>query len=113
MQDFIQAVTYSLTSKEQAQSYALETAPVTELLMPMSEERSTLRQSLIPHLLEAATYNVARRKDSVALYEIGSVFLGREEDGLPQEVEHVAAVITGKWVDHAWQAETKSLTSSS
>src|SRR5690606_11820388 len=43
-----QAVTYSLTSKEQAQEFALETAPVTELLMPMSEDRSTLRQSLIP-----------------------------------------------------------------
>lgn len=104
-----QALTYSLTSKEQAQSYALETAPVTELLMPMSEDRSILRQSLIPHLLEAATYNVARRMDSVALYETGAVFLGEEEDGLPQEVEHVAAVITGKWVDHAWQAETKSV----
>jgi phenylalanyl-tRNA synthetase beta chain len=102
-----QAITYSLSSKEHAQQYALETAPVTELLMPMSEERSTLRQSLIPHLLEATTYNVARRIDSVALYETGSVFLGVEEDGLPQEVEHVAAVITGKWVDHAWQAETK------
>ncbi|MET0786588.1 MAG: phenylalanine--tRNA ligase subunit beta, partial [Paenisporosarcina sp.] len=56
-----QAITYSLTSKELSQHFALETAPVTELLMPMSEERSTLRQSLIPHLLEAATYNVARK----------------------------------------------------
>ncbi|MBE1554462.1 phenylalanine--tRNA ligase subunit beta [Sporosarcina limicola] len=105
----VQALTYSLTSKEQAQAFALETAPVTELLMPMSEDRSILRQSLIPHLLEAATYNVARRTDSVALYETGSVFLGEEEDGLPLEVEHVAAVITGKWVDHAWQAETKTV----
>ncbi|WP_339250879.1 phenylalanine--tRNA ligase subunit beta [Sporosarcina sp. FSL W8-0480] len=104
-----QAITYSLTSKEHAQSYALETAPVTQLLMPMSEDRSTLRQSLIPHLLEATTYNVARRIDSVALYETGSVFLGEEEDGLPREVEHVAAVLTGKWVDHAWQGETKKV----
>lgn len=104
-----QALTYSLTSKEQSQAFALETAPVTELLMPMSEERSILRQSLIPHLLEATTYNVARRMDSVAFYETGSVFLGEEEDGLPQEVEHVAAVITGKWVDHAWQSETKTV----
>ena len=44
-----------------SQKFALETAPVTNLLMPMSEERSTLRQSLIPHLLEAATYNTARQ----------------------------------------------------
>ncbi|MHA6259411.1 phenylalanine--tRNA ligase subunit beta [Sporosarcina sp. CAU 1771] len=104
-----QALTYSLTSKEQSQKYALETAPLTELLMPMSEDRSVLRQSLIPHLLEAATYNVARRNDSVAFYETGAVFLGETEEGLPKEVEHVAAVITGKWVDHAWQAETKEV----
>ena len=49
--------------------------------MPMSEERSTLRQSLIPHLLEAASYNVARKAESVALYEIGSVFLGTNRRG--------------------------------
>lgn len=102
-----QAVTYSLTSSDLSQKYALKAEPVTKLLMPMSEERSTLRQSLIPHLIEAAAYNVARNVDSVALYEIGSVFLGQTEEGLPYEEEHVAAVITGKWVDHAWQGEKK------
>ncbi|WJY28024.1 phenylalanine--tRNA ligase subunit beta [Sporosarcina trichiuri] len=104
-----QAITYSLTSREESQSFALETAPVTELLMPMSEDRSVLRQSLLPHLLEAATYNVARRIDTVSLYETGSVFLGTEEDGLPKEVNHAAAVITGKWVDQPWQQETKKV----
>ena len=104
-----QAITYSLTSKELAQSFALETAPVTELLMPMSEERSTLRQSLIPHLLEAATYNVARKADSVTLFETGSVFLGETAEGLPHEEEHVAAVMTGKWLDHSWQGERKTV----
>lgn len=104
-----ESLTYSLTSKKEATSYALETAPVTELLMPISEDRSSLRQSIIPHLLEAATYNVARRNSSVGLYEISSVFFGAEEDGLSKEVAHVAAVITGKWVDHAWQAESKAV----
>ncbi|PIC71293.1 phenylalanine--tRNA ligase subunit beta [Sporosarcina sp. P16b] len=104
-----QALTYSLASPKDAQAFALETAPVTKLLMPMSEERSILRQSIIPHLLDATTYNVARRNESIALYETGSVFLGIEEDGLPKEVEHVAAALTGKWVHHAWQGETKKV----
>lgn len=104
-----QAITYSLTSKELAQSFALETAPVTELLMPMSEDRSILRQSLIPHLLESTTYNVARKADSVTLFETGSVFLGETAEGLPHEEEHVAAVMTGKWLDHSWQGERKSV----
>lgn len=97
-----QAVTYSLTSEELAQKYALKAEETTKLLMPMSEEHSTLRQSLIPHLLQAASYNVARQADTAALYEIGSVFLGKTEEQLPYEEEHVAFVITGKWVDNAW-----------
>ncbi|MEL4025783.1 phenylalanine--tRNA ligase subunit beta [Lysinibacillus endophyticus] len=100
-----QAVTYSLTSEELSQKYALKAEETTKLLMPMSEERSTLRQSLIPHLLESASYNVARNAESVALYEIGSVFLGKTSEGLPYEEEHVAVVVTGKWVDNAWQGE--------
>ena len=104
-----QAVTYSLTSAALSQKFALQAEDTTRLLMPMSEERSTLRQSLIPHLLEAAAYNVARSQEDVALYEIGSVFLGQTAEELPREVEHVAAVVTGKWVDHAWQGEKKQV----
>lgn len=100
-----QAITYSLTSDELAQKFALKAEDTTKLLMPMSEERSTLRQSLIPHLVEAASYNVARKADSVALYEISSVFLGQTEEQLPYEEEHIAFVLTGKWVDHTWQGE--------
>ncbi|KPN88658.1 phenylalanine--tRNA ligase subunit beta [Lysinibacillus sp. ZYM-1] len=104
-----QAVTYSLTSDALSQQFALKAEPVTRLLMPMSEERSTLRQSLIPHLIEAAAYNVARQADSVALYEIGSVFLGQSDEGQPFEEEHIAAVLTGKWLDHTWQGEKKAV----
>ncbi|QCR33195.1 phenylalanine--tRNA ligase subunit beta [Lysinibacillus sp. SGAir0095] len=100
-----QAVTYSLTSDELAQKFALKAEDTTRLLMPMSEERSTLRQSLIPHLVEAASYNVARKADSLALYEIGSVFLGKTAEELPYEEEHLALVVSGKWVDNAWQGE--------
>lgn len=104
-----ETLTYSLTSEKSSQQFALETAETTKLLMPISEERSTLRQSIIPHLLEVTTYNVARRNDSVALYEVSSVFLGEEDDGLPKEVAHVAAAITGNWIEHPWQQETKKV----
>lgn len=104
-----QALTYSLTSDELSQKFALEKAPTTRLLMPMSEERSTLRQSILPHLVEAVTYNVSRQQESVALYEVGSVFLGETEEGLPHEEEHVAIAITGNWVNHAWQGEQKKV----
>lgn len=104
-----QALTYSLTSDALAQKYALETAPTTRLLMPMSEERSTLRQSVLPHLIESLVYNISRQADTVALYEIGSVFLGETAEGLPLEREHVALAMTGKWVENAWQGEHKQV----
>ena len=61
----------------------------------MSEERSQLRLSLVPQLLEAVSYNVARKNDSVALYEVGSIFLPTEEGELPKEEQHLAGVMTG------------------
>ena len=39
----------------------------------MSEDRSNLRQSTIPQLLEVVRYNNARTIENVAIYEIGKV----------------------------------------
>ena len=102
----LQATTYSLTSEKSAKQFALEETEATRLLMPMSEERSILRQSLLPHLLESITYNTARRMDSVALYETGSVFL-KGNDELLNEQEHLAVAMTGLWLDNSWQGEKK------
>lgn len=102
----LQATTYSLTSEKSAKQFALEETETTRLLMPMSEERSILRQSLLPHLLDSVTYNTARRMDSVALYETGSVFL-KGDDELLNEQEHLAVAMTGLWLDNSWQGEKK------
>lgn len=102
-----QAVTYSLTSEEKAGQYALEKREPIKLSMPMSEDRSRLRLSIVPQLLEVLKYNLARQMDSVAVYEIGSVFLANGSDELPEEREHVAAAVTGLWHVHSWQGEKK------
>ena len=73
----------------------------------MSEERSQLRLSIVPQLLEVVKYNNARQMDSVALYEIGSVFLKQDGEQLPEEREHVAGAITGLWEANLWQGEKK------
>jgi phenylalanyl-tRNA synthetase beta chain len=65
--------------------------------------------SIIPQLLEAVKHNNARQIDSVALYEIGSVFLKQENELLPDEREHVAAAITGLWEASLWQGEKKAV----
>jgi phenylalanyl-tRNA synthetase beta chain len=102
-----QAITYSLTSREKATQYALEKREPVQLAMPMSEDRSLLRLSIVPQLLEALKYNLARQNDSLALYETGAVFLKAEEGDLPEEREHLAGALTGLWESHPWQGEKK------
>lgn len=104
-----QAVTYSLTSEEKAAQFALNAVDSIRLAMPMSEERSQLRLSIVPQLLEVVKYNNARQLDSLALYEIGSVFFKKDDQELPEEKEHVAGAITGLWESQPWQGEKKSV----
>lgn len=104
-----QAVTYALTSPAKATAFSLEVKDTVKLSMPMSEERSVLRQSIVPQLLEVLKYNVARQNDSVALYETGTVFLHTADNELPEEREHVAGALTGLWHSQAWQGEKKAL----
>lgn len=104
-----QAITYSLTSGEKATQYALENREPIRLAMPMSEDHSTLRLSIIPQLLNVLKYNAARQHDSLAIYEIGDVFLANRSDELPEEREHLAGAITGLWQSHLWQGEKKAV----
>ncbi|MBP0724008.1 phenylalanine--tRNA ligase subunit beta [Bacillus sp. RG28] len=106
-----EAVTYSLTSGSKVKRFALEAgeASPVRLALPMSEERSELRFSLVPHLLDAVSYNVARKEESVHLFEAGSVFLTSENNELPHEEEYLAGALTGLWLQHAWQGEKKAV----
>ncbi|OLS41473.1 phenylalanine--tRNA ligase subunit beta [Bacillus sp. MRMR6] len=104
-----QAVTYSLTSEEKAAQFALEKGDFIRLAMPMSEDRSILRLSIMPQLLEVLKYNSARQNDSLAVYETGAVFLANGQEDLPEEQEHLAGAVTGLWHSHSWQGEKKAV----
>lgn len=104
-----QAINYSLISKERAQDFTLEKHNTIDLLMPMSEAHATLRQSLIPHLIDAVAYNVARKNDDVRLYELGRVFFGNEEGELPDEVEYLSGILTGDYVVNQWQGKKEAI----
>lgn len=100
-----QAITYSLVDRERATAFTTTTHQTVELLMPMSEAHSTLRQSLIPHLIDATQYNVARKNQDIALYEIGNVFFGQEGQTLPEQVEYLSGIMTGEYVSNPWQGK--------
>ncbi|WP_436875505.1 phenylalanine--tRNA ligase subunit beta [Mammaliicoccus sciuri] len=98
-----QAITYSLVRKDIAQNYTLEQQEVVELMMPMSEDQAVLRQSLLPRLVDATRYNVARKNKNVALYELGKVFYSNGKDQLPTEVEFLSGILTGQYTGNKWQ----------
>ncbi|UMT76641.1 phenylalanine--tRNA ligase subunit beta [Staphylococcus roterodami] len=100
-----QAITYSLVSKENATAFAMQQRETIDLLMPMSEAHASLRQSLLPHLIEAASYNVARKNKDVKLFEIGNVFFANGEGELPDQVEYLSGILTGDYVINQWQGK--------
>lgn len=94
------------------------------LANPLSEEQPLLRTTLIPGLLAAARRNAGRGNTDLAIYEIGSVFLGEVDlvtpvrpsvqarpsepewttlnALLPVQPRHVAAVFTGTREPQGW-----------
>ncbi|SHN06609.1 phenylalanine--tRNA ligase subunit beta [Gracilibacillus kekensis] len=111
-----ETVTYSLTTKDRATQLispevAKDLVSTVSLAMPMSEEHSTLRLSLLPEMLASVAYNLARKQSNVAYYELGSIFISKEEkvSQQPEEKLRLAGALTGEWLTHPWQQEKKSV----
>ncbi|EYN56403.1 phenylalanine--tRNA ligase subunit beta [Staphylococcus aureus] len=104
-----QAITYSLVSKEDATAFSMQQRQTIDLLMLMSEAHASLRQSLLPHLIEAASYNVARKNKDVKLFEIGNVFFANGEGELPDQVEYLSGILTGDYVVNQWQGKKETV----
>ncbi|MEG0312556.1 MAG: phenylalanine--tRNA ligase subunit beta [Carnobacterium sp.] len=102
-----QAISYVLTTTEKAQQFMLQESQPTLLDLPMTEDRSTLRMNLLSGLLDDVHYNIARKNQDVALYEVGRVFYHEEGRVLPIEEEHLAGVLTGLQVNNDWHGNGK------
>lgn len=61
----------------------------------MSEDRNTLRHSIIPSLMMIYEYNKARGNKDISIYEIGACF-GKVEDSY-QEESKLAILMTGTY----------------
>lgn len=95
----LEVISYSFTSPAHTTLFPelAQNTNAIKLLMPMSEERSVLRTTIIAQLIDIATYNRNRKNESAALFEIGSVFHTAEEEltKLPTEKPRFAALLTG------------------
>ncbi|GLB46774.1 phenylalanine--tRNA ligase beta subunit [Philodulcilactobacillus myokoensis] len=102
------AISYSLTTAKKANMFMMRKSYETKLKMPMTIDRSTLRMNLLSGLLDDVAYNQARGVDDVALYELGRVFYKDDEKQVrPNEVEHIAGVISGSLSIDTWNHKSK------
>ncbi|MGZ9583457.1 phenylalanine--tRNA ligase subunit beta [Paenibacillus marinisediminis] len=104
-----EAITYSFTHPADTTLFTALSGDVkpVALSMPMSEDRSVLRTSFIPSLLDVASYNLNRKIEDVALFEIGSVYMTDEDtlSKLPEETPVLAMLMTGKSSASQWNVQ--------
>ena len=75
-----ETLSYILVNDKEAKYFTKDNSEIVSLLDPMSEDRNTLRHSILPSLLKIFEYNKARSNKDVSLFEIGKAFykLGEE-----------------------------------
>ena len=79
------------------------------LMNPLVAEQTEMRRSLLPGLLQSVAYNEAHGTPNVHLYEVGSLFHGRENASLPKETKSVAGVLSGQWSEQSWNMKYRKL----
>ncbi len=89
--------TYNLVSPEMASLFKYEAKENVILPNPMSIDKSVLRTTLIPSLLNVYEYNKARKVKDVLLYEISKTY-----DKSYNEESKVAILMKGNYILNAW-----------
>ncbi|MBS4750083.1 phenylalanine--tRNA ligase subunit beta [Carnobacteriaceae bacterium zg-ZUI78] len=107
---YTQVIGYSLTSPEKSGLLAMAADDAISLALPMSEERSVLRRSLLSGLLDIASYNIARGNTNLSLYETGRVFYAVPDQVQPREEEHIALLLTGNKTEKTWNSKSEKIT---
>jgi len=100
-----EAQTLSMISKTDLARLGLPADGVTALANPMTEDLGILRSTLLPGLLRAAAYNLAREAPGVRLFEIGTIFGPPDASGVPVEADHLAILVAGRLAADAFGAE--------
>ncbi len=98
-----EAICYSLTSKEHLYEFVSEEASPIKVLMPFTEEREYMRQSLIPSLLDVVSYNKARKIDSAKFFEISTVY---SENG---SYRLLSGALSGIYEKSLWQQKVEKV----
>lgn len=74
-----ETLTYVLINDKEVNGYTLDKFEPLKLLDPITEDRNTLRYSMIPSLYKVYEYNKAREQKEISIFEIGKGFYKKGE----------------------------------
>lgn len=90
-----ETLTYILVNDKDVNKYVVDEFESLKLLDPMTEERNTLRNSILPSLLKVYEYNKARNIKDVSIFEIGKGFYKKQDEY--KEETKLASVMSGEY----------------
>jgi phenylalanyl-tRNA synthetase beta chain len=90
--------TYTLTSPDMAKTFNYDNKKQAILPNPMSIDKSVVRTSIIPSLINVYEYNKARNIKDIFLYEIAKTY-----DKDYQENSKIAILMKGNYLINQWQ----------
>jgi len=90
--------TYTLTSPEMANIFKYDNREAIKLPNAMSIDKSVIRTSIIPSLLNTYEYNKARNVKDINIYEIAKTY-----DTEYKEISKVAMLMKGSYIYNEWQ----------
>lgn len=90
-----ETLTYVLVNEKEADMYTNRKNESINILDPLTEERSYLRQSLITSLYKTYEYNYARDNKDICLFEIAKTFYKKGEEY--EEENKLACLMSGEY----------------
>lgn len=91
-----EVITYSLIKKEGINLYTLNQKDSIEVLHPINDDRTVLRQSILNELVANVQYHIARQIDDLRLFEIGRVYSKEEE------ITNLSVIINGNYINSSF-----------
>ena len=90
-----ETLSYILVNEKEAKDFTKDDLQMIPLLDPMTEERNTLRHSIVPSLFKIYEYNKARNNKDVSIFEIGKTFYKVQEEYY--EEKKIACLMSGNF----------------
>ena len=103
---FTEIMSNSLTTpKYVSLSSQINDKSTVEILNPLSQDLSVLRQSLLFSAMESVAYNMNRRQLDLKFFEFGKVY-NQYGEGKYNEEKHLSLTMTGKLLPENWLVPT-------